>query len=153
MKHSMNHITRGTVTLLALAAGITGCGAEPLWPDDPLAGVVITAASPVSLTATVGSQVPDPPTVIAQDESGNPVEGALVTFAALTGGGRLGSTSAVTNPAGIATAGEWIMHTAPGESVVEAKIGSSTVRFTARALTGPVVALIKLACDNESIEP
>src|SRR5207244_1847606 len=59
-------------------------------------------------TATAGTAVATPPSVIARDASGNPVAGVAVTFAVAPGSGSVDPTSPVATGAnGVAAARSW----------------------------------------------
>src|SRR5207249_864988 len=74
----------------------------------------IAANSPTSQTATVGTAVSTPPSVIVKDANGNPVTGVAVTFAVAPGNGTITGGSQTTNGSGIATVGSWTLSATAG---------------------------------------
>ncbi|HEX2081780.1 MAG TPA: hypothetical protein VHG08_29010 [Longimicrobium sp.] len=95
----------------------------------------ITAVSPTTQTAAAGQNVPQAPAVRVNDQTGQPLAGATVTFAITAGGGgALGSTTATTNTSGVATSGFWLLGSNPGQYTVTATVaGLAPVVFTATA--------------------
>lgn len=92
----------------------------------------ITAVSPTTQQGTAGQPVAQAPAVQVNDQTGQPLAGATVTFAVTSGGGALGVTSATTNASGIATSQSWVL--GPGQNTVTATTaGLAPVVFTATA--------------------
>ncbi|MEP6999384.1 MAG: Ig-like domain-containing protein [bacterium] len=88
-------------------------------------------------TATAGSQVPIPPSVIVKDQNGNPVSGVVVTFTVASGGGSVNASPATTDVNGIATLGSWTLGTIAGANSLTASSGSlAAVTFSATGVTG-----------------
>jgi hypothetical protein len=58
-------------------------------------------------TAVAGQSVTPPPAVLVQDANNHPVAGVAVTFAVLSGQGRITGENAVTDNSGIAQVGGW----------------------------------------------
>jgi hypothetical protein len=84
---------------------------------------------------TVGTQLSAPLVVQATDSLGNPAAGVSVTWVVTQGAGTLGSVSAVTNGAGLAS-NTWILGTAPGAQKVTAAapgLAGSPIGFKATA--------------------
>jgi len=112
--------------------------------------VTITAGAPTQMTvsagngqsATAGSAVPIPPSVIVRDVSNNPVSGVSVTFAVAGGGGSVVPVTAVTTTAaGIAAVTSWTLGSAAGANTLTADaapagITGDPVTFTATAVAG-----------------
>src|SRR5205807_670830 len=97
------------------------------------AAATIAANSGTSQSATVGTAVSAPPSVIVKDANGNPVVGVAVTFAVAPGNGTITGGSQTTNTSGVATVGSWTL---------SATAGSNTLTATSTALTGsPVPSL------------
>jgi hypothetical protein len=87
-------------------------------------------------SATAGSAVPVPPSVIAKDVNGNPKSGVSVIFAVVSGSGSITGATAVTNAAGVATVGSWTLGSSPGVNSLSATAtGFASVTFTATALS------------------
>lgn len=90
----------------------------------------------------VGAPLSRLPAVTLRDAQGRPVVGATVTFAVTEGGGRLELATGVTDSAGVARAGRWILGTAPGRNVLQAtREGATPATLVATAVSGgaPVV--------------
>ncbi|HQR17884.1 MAG TPA: hypothetical protein PK948_05920, partial [Gemmatimonadales bacterium] len=112
--------------------------------------VTITAGTPTQMavqagngqSATAGSTVAVPPSVVVRDVSGNPVSGVAVTFAVASGGGSVLPVAAVnTNASGIAAATSWTLGVAAGANTLTADaapagIAGDPVTFTATAVAG-----------------
>src|SRR5205823_9892420 len=99
----------------------------------------IAANSPTSQSATAGTAVGSPPSVIVKDANGNPVTGVAVTFAVAPGNGTITGGSQTTNGSGIATVGSWTLGTTAGSNTLTAASGSlsgSPVTFTATGTAG-----------------
>ncbi len=95
-------------------------------------------------SATAGTAVPVPPSVIVRDASNNPVSGVTVQFAATSGGGVVAGATQVTNAAGIATVGSWTLGGALGTQTLSATAAGligSPVSFTATALVRTVTQI------------
>jgi adhesin/invasin len=98
-----------------------------------------TAGAPASIhinagdgqTATHGTAVATPPSVIVRDQFNNVVGNASVTFAVASGGGSVTGASAVTTAGGIATVGSWTLGPAPGTNTLTATVNGLSVTFTA----------------------
>ena len=84
---------------------------------------------------TVGSTLPWPLSVRVVDEFSNTIADATVTFGVLSGGGSIAGGAATTDAFGVATSGAWTLGDALGEQQARASTGSSTVLFTADAVT------------------
>lgn len=59
--------------------------------------------------AIEGTAVPVAPSVLVRDETGAPIANVPVSFTVTAGGGRVNAATAITNAAGIATIGEWVL--------------------------------------------
>lgn len=118
-------------------------------PDDSPAVDAPTGAPPAvaSMTAFAGNaQDADPGTLLANplvvrvaDEQGDPVEGAVVQFAAVSGGGILEPDRAASDANGFAST-QWLLGLADGPQQVTAVVEGSDVRqvlFTANADASP----------------
>ena len=84
-------------------------------------------------SATVGTAVTVDPAVVVKDASGNPLAGVTVTFN-VTNGGSVQYGSAITNAAGVATAGHWTLGTAAGTNYLDATAGNVSTRLSADGL-------------------
>src|ERR1051325_1946459 len=103
-------------------------------------------------SATTGTAVASPPSVIVRDASNNPVQGVGVTFAVATGGGSITAADQTTNASGIATVGSWTLGTTAGSNTLTASaagLTGSPVAFTATGTAGPAATLAKFSGDNQ----
>jgi len=102
-------------------------------------------------TATAGSVVTTPPSVIVKDANNTVVSGATVTFAVASGGGSITGGTATTGTDGIATVGSWTLGSTAGTNTLTATSGSLTsVTFTATGTTPTATQLIKYSGDSQS---
>lgn len=121
----------------------TGVGSNQLSASVPgLAVVVFTAAgraaAPASMEAVSGddqegepgSALPTPLSVRVRDEYGNPVPFEQVVFAITAGGGTI-PANAVTDSAGLATSGFWVLGSAQGVQSVSVSAGVAHTTMTA----------------------
>src|SRR5712691_11403759 len=103
------------------------------------------------LLATVNTLVPTAPSVRAQDQFGNPVPGAAITFAVSQGGGRISGPAQLTRADGIATAGGWTLGTVSGANALTATLaGLTPVTFTATGLAGAATQIVRIAGDGQA---
>src|SRR6267142_5401030 len=101
--------------------------------------------------ATVNTLLPTAPAVRAQDQFGNPVPGAVITFGVSIGGGRVSGPSQLTTASGIATVGGWTLGTISGANALTATLAALTpVTFTATGLAGAATQIVKLAGDGQA---
>lgn len=104
-------------------------------------------------SATVGTAVATPPSVLVTDQFGNPVAGTAVTFAVTGGGGSITGASATSGTDGVATVGSWTLGTAAGANSLSATsggLGGSPVNFTATATAGTATQAAINAGDGQS---
>jgi hypothetical protein len=104
--------------LLAVAASTSACSRA-----DMLASLEAGPAAEVVLigdgqTADAGSELPEPVTVQVLDAAGRPVEGQLVKFIVIEGGGEVFAGAAMTNDQGIAREW-WTLGEVPGLNRLE----------------------------------
>ena len=122
--------------LFALLVAQTSC------KDSSGPGLVptsISANSPISQTASPGTDVPKPPSVIVRDQNDAPLAGASVAFAVTAGGGTVTGGTVVTNASGVATVGAWTVGSVEGTNTVVATSGNLSVTFTASSTNQCVV--------------
>ena len=101
-------------------------------------------------SAVVGTAVVIDPAVRAQDQFGNPVPGASITFAT-KGGGSVAGPTQLTNGAGVATVGSWILGTAIGTDSLTATLsGLTPITFTAKGIAGAATHIAQLAGDGQA---
>ncbi|HEX6250342.1 MAG TPA: Ig-like domain-containing protein, partial [Gemmatimonadaceae bacterium] len=90
----------------------------------PLVPTTITAVTPASQQAPVGTAVGTPPAVIVRDQFGAPLPGVAVAFTVTIGGGSAVPGSVVTGANGIAALTSWTVGQAPGGNSVIATVGT-----------------------------
>ncbi|MBK7785828.1 MAG: Ig-like domain repeat protein [Gemmatimonadetes bacterium] len=103
----------------------------------------MTATSATSQSATVGTTVAAPPTVLVQDAQNNPVAGVTVTFQVTAGGGALNGGAAVTDNNGVAAVTSWTLGPVAGANTVTASAsGLPTVTFNATGTAGAATQVV-----------
>ncbi len=129
--------------LLALGGG-AGCdsAAEPDASGGPVA---ISLHAGDGQVARAGSAVEVAPQVRVVDETGSGAAGVAVTFRVVEGGGSVEVPSAVSDAAGVASAGGWTLGP-PGRQRMEAAAGPGVVVFSAGASGVP--AAVRIAAGN-----
>jgi adhesin/invasin len=130
--------TAGTNTLVATSAGLAGSPLTFTATGTAEAPATITAQSATSQAGRVGIPATTPPSVLVEDQYGNPVPGASVTFQVTAGGGNLTGASATTDQNGAATLGAWTFGKTVTTNTVTATVGAlapvafdATVSFVA----------------------
>ncbi len=151
---------RTTVTLGSVVgaqsfeASATGLGGSPISFDAAaFAGratqIVATAGDLQS--AVVGTAVATDPAVRAEDQFGNPVPGASITFAVSGGGGSVTGPTQLTTATGIATVGSWTLGTVVGANTLTATVaGLTPVTFTATGIAGAATQIAQLAGNGQA---
>jgi adhesin/invasin len=110
------------------------------------APTTMVAVSQTNQSATAGTAVADPPSVIVRDAAGVPVPGIAVAFAVTAGGGSVTGSPVSTNANGIATVTSWTLGTAVGTNTVTATAtGLPTVTFNATGTAGTAAAVVAIA--------
>src|SRR5439155_673621 len=105
------------------------------------------------LLATVNTLLPTAPSVRAQDQFGNPVPGAAITFAVSQGGGRISGPAQLTRADGIATVGGWTLGTLVGQNTLTATasgLTGSPVLFAASGLRDVAAQLLRVSVDTQT---
>jgi len=126
------------LVLFALLVGQLSCG------DSSGPGRVassFTANSATTQTASSGTEVAEPPSVIVRDQNGAVMAGVSVTFAVTAGGGSVTGSTVVSSPAGVATVGSWTVGTAEGVNTVTATSGTLSLAFTANSVDPCVIGV------------
>src|SRR6266487_6229859 len=149
--------TVGSWTLGTLAGAntltATGAGLTHVFHANGVAGSA-TALLPIAgnfQSAVVGAAVSSAPAVRAQDQFGNPVPGALITFAVSGGGGGVSGPTQLTNAAGTATVGGWTLGTVSGANALTATLaGLTPVTFTATGIVGAATQVVQIAGDGQA---
>jgi hypothetical protein len=104
----------------------------------PAANLTLQAGD--NQAAQAGSAVPIAPSVLVQDQFGNPVAGTAVTFAVASGGGTVTGGAAVSDSLGIAAVTSWTLGSSTGPNSLTATatgLTGSPVTFNATATAGP----------------
>src|SRR5207237_439123 len=112
----------------------------------------IAANSATSQSATAGTAVGTPPSVIVKDANGNPVAQVAVTFAVAPGNGTITGASQTTNARGVATVGRWTLNAVCGPNTFTRPSGSlrgDAVTFIAAGTAGAAgaTAPTRRSCD------
>ena len=100
---------------------------------DPAAAAALTAVAGTSNSALTGAVVASRPAVQLKDRYGNPIAGATVTFAVVSGGGTITGGTATTDASGTATVGGWTLGVEPGAQTLRASVDSFVTTFSATA--------------------
>jgi hypothetical protein len=138
------------LVIVVLLASI-GCGSDKTVA--PPAATTIAANSSTSLSGVAGSAVSPSPSVVVQDQYGDPMPGVPVSFTVLGGGGSVSSASVATDASGIATV-SWSLGTTVGQNALQASADTlPAITFTATGTAGPAASMTKTAGDNQSSTP
>lgn len=111
----------------------------------------IDAASVVVQSAPAGTEVPSPPVVAVQDQSGNPVAGVAVSFVPTPGSTVVPAAPIVSGADGLARLVSWRLRDLAGPNAVTATaagLAGSPLTFTATGEVGPAAVLTKHSGDN-----
>ena len=100
----------------------------------------ITKTGPDNVSLPAGSVVTPSPSVTLTDANGNPVVGATVTFAVISGGGTVTGETQTTDSSGVATVTSWTLGTTTGADTLRATAGTLTADFSITAVAGPASA-------------
>ncbi|MCA2992730.1 Ig-like domain-containing protein [Gemmatimonas sp.] len=97
-------------------------------------------------SATAGTAVPTPPSVIVRDRFNNPVNATSVFFSISGGGGSVTGAGATTNASGVATVGSWTLGPNVGTNtltalVVANGVTANPITFTANGTAGTAAAI------------
>ena len=97
-------------------------------------------------SATAGTAVPTPPSVIVRDRFNNPVNATSVFFSISSGGGSVTGAGATTNASGVATVGSWTLGPNVGTNtltalVVANGVTANPITFTANGTAGTAAAI------------
>jgi Tol biopolymer transport system component len=121
----------GAHTLTARSSGLVSVVFTAMaGPGAPAQIARVSGNNQIALVRVTLSQ---PLRVRVADMFGNPVPGAPVTFAVISGGGALDGGAAVTDSAGFATSGAWTLGPAQGPQLVRAEAENAQQTFTAIA--------------------
>ena len=131
--------TAGTNTLMATSDSLSGSPVTFTATGSAGPATQIAANAGDGQSASAGTAVATPPSVIVTDTNNNPVAGVSISFAVATGGGSVAGSSASTNAAGIAAVGSWTLGATAGTNTLTASSDSLTgspVTFTATGSAG-----------------
>jgi adhesin/invasin len=127
----------GANTVTATATGLPAVIFNATGGAGTAANVVINDGN--NQVAVQGNAVPVQPTVKVTDSNGNPVVGAIVTFAVTGGGGAANGLNQATDAFGLASVGSWTLgNQAPNTlraTVTGNNITGNPVTFTAQSAT------------------
>ncbi|MBM3908749.1 MAG: IPT/TIG domain-containing protein [Gemmatimonadetes bacterium] len=133
--------TPGVKSVAAFVSGLPIAAFNATATVGPAAALSASAGN--NQVSGLSATLPVPPAVKVADAFGNGVAGVAVTFSVASGGGSATGTAAVSNDAGIATVGSWIMGPASGVNTLTATaVGLSTVTFTATAGIQPMITAV-----------
>jgi hypothetical protein len=124
------------VVLFSLLVGQLSCG-DSSGPGHVASS--FTANSATTQTASPGTEVAEPPSVIVRDQNGAAMAGVSVTFAVTAGGGSITGGTVVSSGSGVATVGSWTVGTAEGVNTLTATSGTLSVTFTANSVDPCVI--------------
>lgn len=100
----------------------------------------LSAVSATNQSATPGTAVADPPSVLVHDQAGAALSEVTVTFAVTSGGGSVTGGTVLTNASGVATVGSWTLGSGTGTNTLTATVGSlPPIVFTANGPDNPCV--------------
>jgi len=137
--------TAGENTLTATSGSLSGSPVTFTATGTAGAAATIVANSATSQSATAGTAVSTPPSVIVKDANGNPVTGVAVTFSPAAGSGTVTPTTPVsTGSDGIAALTSWTLSPTAGSNTLTAASGSlsgSPVTFTATGTAGAAATI------------
>ena len=103
----------GNNTLTAISGSLSGSPVTFTATGTAGPAAQIASNSGDGQSASAGTAVSTPPSVIVEDANNNPVTGVSVTFAVASGGGSASGLSTTTDAAGIAAVGSWTLGAMP----------------------------------------
>ncbi len=131
------------VAAIALAAGCVESNRGLLQVDAAADSVVVLAGN--GQTAYTGDSVVTVPVVVVKDVNGFRVPGVRVTFTPATGAGSVANTTVLTDSAGRASPGAWIVGADSGSDTLYASVtGLPTARHPKAAIVAHVVDLCNI---------
>lgn len=138
MRRSPSALKRAAVLTAALVFVACESGTAPDdKPGPPAAVIDVTGDGQIG---NVGSSLTIAPQVRVEDAKGRPVPDVLVTFATAPGGS-VANASALTDAAGLASAGTWSLGTATGAYTLTATAGGASTVLTATATAAAPASL------------
>src|SRR5207253_3030090 len=145
--------TAGSNTLTATSGSLTGSPVTFTATGTAGAAATIATNSPTSQSATAGTAVSTPPTVVVKGAGGDPVAQVAVTFAVAPGNGTITGASQTTNASGVATVGSWTLSATAGSNTLTASSGTlsgSPVTFTATGTAGAAATIAANSATGQS---
>lgn len=142
------HLLLAFAAAAVIACGGGGDGGTDPGPSNPVI-VKATTGSGDQQADTVGQTLPAP-LVVLVTRDGVPVAGQVITWSST--GGTVAPLSSTTDAAGLATT-IWTLNTTTGTKTATAALAGATgspVVFSATALSGPPVSMLKLSGDLQS---
>ena len=127
--------TAGSYTVAATADGVAGAVEFELTSAAGSAATLVKVAGD-GQSADAGSAVAIAPQVRVEDEGGNPVDGAIVSFTVSAGAGSVTDATVMTDADGLAEVGSWTLGAAAGNQALAANVVGAPVdpvTFTATA--------------------
>jgi Bacterial Ig-like domain (group 1)/Regulator of chromosome condensation (RCC1) repeat len=145
---------RSALIIIGAAAALAACdGGTGPHPVQAPAGVDVVSGS--GQTGAVGAALAEPVVARVTDEDGDPVEGQLVVFRVIGGGGSVRDGADASGADGMA-ADRWTLGVAAGEQRLEARVmdaGGTTLAadtFVATAHAGAAAQLVKTGGDGQA---
>ncbi|HEX9755885.1 MAG TPA: Ig-like domain-containing protein [Gemmatimonadales bacterium] len=112
--------------------------------------VSIVAVSGLGQSGIVGATLAQPLVVRGQDQNGNPVEGLIIVWSVVSGGGQLTPSQSTTDADGEAQT-SFRLGSTIGTQIVQAELqGAQPVQFSATAAAAPPSQLVVAAGDNQT---
>ena len=145
--------TAGANTLTATSLGLAGSPVTFSATGTAGAAAQIAVSAGNGQTATAGTTVPTPPSVVVEDVNGNPVSGVSVRFAVAGGSGSINGATPSTSASGIAAVGSWTLSTTAGTNTLTATatgLTGSPVTFTATGTAGVATQIAINAGNNQT---
>ena len=123
-------------------------GTSPAVTTVPGPATSMAATAGDGQSAVVGSTLPAAPSVRITDANGNPIAGAVVSFAVASGDSSVAGDIQTTDSLGTATVSGWTLGTVAGSTTLTATTESlPPVTFTATATAGKAARLVVGASD------
>jgi hypothetical protein len=139
------------LSMISALAVLAACGDGDILSGGTSTRVQAARVGGDGQTATVMSPVAVPPSVRVTNRELQPLPGVAVRFAVGEGGGSVTGGETLTDSAGLATVGSWVLGRRPGRNVLLATIADSlTVGFEATAVAGPPASLAKQSGDGQT---
>lgn len=127
----------------AVEASVNGISQKVIFRADGEAGApaLMTVIAGDGQSGQVGSVLRTRPSVRVTDIFENPNSGVEVSFSVSAGGGSITGGLALTNAAGVATAGDWTLGTTAGANRLSVSVAGLAVEITANGTSGPATRI------------